>query len=58
MDELIRQYRQKLQEIYDNRTAGDGTFTGILADFARDVRIAECAKWRDKLDNETERLAD
>lgn len=35
VDELIRIYAIKLGQVYDNRTAGDHTFTGILAEFAR-----------------------
>ena len=58
MDKLIREYADKLQAVYDSRTAGDGTFVGILAEFGRKARIEELAKWRDELDDETERLRD
>lgn len=37
MDVLIREYAGKLQAVYDNRTAGDFTFVGILAEFATDM---------------------
>lgn len=33
MDELIHQYADELQKIYDNRTAGAHTFVGVLASF-------------------------
>jgi hypothetical protein len=38
MDELIAEGARQLQEIYDNRTAGDFTFTGVLSEFARAVQ--------------------
>ena len=37
MDELIAQYADKLQSIYDDRTAGDATFVGVLAQFMWDA---------------------
>lgn len=58
MDKLIKEYAAKLEAIYVDRTAGVGTFSGLLAEFQRKARIEELAKWRDALDNETERLAD
>ena len=35
MDEtkLIDKYAKRLQSVYDNRTAGNASFTGILAEF-------------------------
>lgn len=36
-DNVIRDFSDKLQKIYDNRTAGDGTFYGVLADFLRSL---------------------
>ena len=35
-DEVIRDYVGVLREIYDNRTAGDYTFAGVLATFLND----------------------
>lgn len=34
VDMLIREYADRLQTVYDDRTAGDFTFSGILAEFA------------------------
>lgn len=34
-DQLITEYAAKLRRIYNNRTAGDFTFEGVLTDFAR-----------------------
>lgn len=36
-DELITEKAKELQAIYDNRTAGDKTFDGFLADFTRSM---------------------
>ena len=36
-DELIAEKAKELQAIYDNRTAGDKTFEGFLADFTRSM---------------------
>lgn len=36
-DELITEKAKELQAIYDNRTAGDKTFEGFLADFTRSM---------------------
>lgn len=33
-NELLRKYADELQAIYDNQTAGDHTFIGVLAAFA------------------------
>lgn len=44
MDELIREYEQKLQEIYDNKTAGDYTFYGVLTEFAKKVQHYEAVR--------------
>lgn len=38
MDDLIRIYASKAQEVYDNQTAGDWTFLGLMAEFARKVQ--------------------
>ena len=35
-DEVIRDYVGVLREIYDNRTAGDYTFAGVLFAFLND----------------------
>ena len=35
-NELIRDYGRVLREIYDNRTAGDYTFVGVLSAFLND----------------------
>ncbi len=35
IDEKTSKYAQRLQEIYDTRTAGDHTFYGVLTDFLR-----------------------
>lgn len=34
-DEIIKKYATHLREIYDERTAGDYTFTGVLSEFLR-----------------------
>ncbi len=34
-DDLIDEYAEKLQRIYDHETAGDYTFVGLLAEFTR-----------------------
>jgi hypothetical protein len=49
MDELIATYAQALQIIYDNRTAGDSTFTGVLFEFAHKVQ-AELASAYEGMD--------
>lgn len=36
MDELIKKYADRLQAIYDKKTAGDHTFLGVLSDFLRE----------------------
>lgn len=36
--ELVQKYAHVLQGIYDDRTAADATFTGVLGDFAAEVR--------------------
>lgn len=38
MDDLIAETAAKLQDIYDNRTAGDHTFTGVLFEFTLAVQ--------------------
>lgn len=40
VDELIKDYADHLKKVYDDRTAGDHTFAGVLADFAGDVKTA------------------
>lgn len=35
MDQHLSDYAGHLQKIYDERTAGDFTFLGVLSDFAR-----------------------
>lgn len=35
MDEVIAEFAAKLQKIYDERTAGDHTFAGVLVEFSR-----------------------
>jgi len=47
MDELISEFAAKLREIYKKQTAGDFTFEGVLAEFARresELVIAERIK--------------
>lgn len=39
MDELLQKYADKLQEIYEKRTAGDHTFVGVLVEYEREKRI-------------------
>lgn len=34
MDELMRLYAERLQKVYDERTAGDYSFLGILSEFS------------------------
>ncbi len=38
VDQKIARYAKTLQAIYDNRTAGDYTFSGVLATFLNDVQ--------------------
>jgi hypothetical protein len=54
VDGLIAEHAAKLQRIYDDQTAGDHTFTGVLAQFATAVllrlsadRDTETATWVD-----------
>ena len=35
---LIEKYARNLDAIYENRTRGDYTFIGLLAEFARELR--------------------
>lgn len=49
MDALIAEYSEKFEAIYDNRTAGDCTWTGFLATFAFAVKNAENASLRAEL---------
>lgn len=37
MDEVIKHYSEELERIYNERTAGDHTFTGIVARFLFDL---------------------
>lgn len=41
MDDLIKKYAAKAGRIYDNRTAGDFTWHGLLADFVREMAKIE-----------------
>lgn len=38
IDKLIDQYGEELTRIYEERSAGDYTFIGILVNFVRDLR--------------------
>jgi hypothetical protein len=38
MDELIRQYAEKFQQIHDDQTAGYLTFEAILANLATEAK--------------------
>lgn len=38
IDEAIGVYSSRLRHIYDERTAGDYTFTGVLAEFVMTIR--------------------
>lgn len=38
MDQLIAEHAQIARAVYENRTAGDMTFTGLLAEFVTDLR--------------------
>ena len=38
MNELINYYANELRKIYDDRTAGDHTFEGVLAEFFKDAK--------------------
>lgn len=37
VDEIIKAYTQRLQDIYDKRIAGDHTFSGVLRTFLDSV---------------------
>lgn len=37
MDELINKYSEILQKVYDDQTAGDYTFVGILSTMLREL---------------------
>ncbi len=39
-DDLIRRHAERLRGIYEDRTAGDHTFTGVLSEFLREIRGA------------------
>lgn len=39
IDQTIAEYAARCREVYERRTAGDYTFEGILADFARNARL-------------------
>jgi len=41
VDGVIAKYNDELQRIYDDRTAGDHTFTGVLSKFLIDIRELE-----------------
>ena len=41
VDQIIFSWAAELQRIYDNRTAGDHTFSGALGSFLREVRDLE-----------------
>jgi len=43
-DRLIKLHAERLQRVYDERTAGDHTFTGALANFLIDVERARLAE--------------
>lgn len=36
-NDIIKKYSEVLASIYDNRTAGDYTFTGVLATFLNEI---------------------
>lgn len=36
-DDIIYRYAEILQRIYDNQTAGEYTFNGVLAEFAQEL---------------------
>ena len=40
MDELIKKYADRLQEIYDKRIAGDHTFSGVLSELMEQVALS------------------
>lgn len=44
MDSLIKKYADKLQDIYDNRTAGDHTFTGVLSSMLSAAFVQEAQR--------------
>lgn len=37
-EEIAAKYASELQKIYDNRTAGDHTFEGVLFEFYQDLK--------------------
>lgn len=39
IDDLINKYANELGDIYDERTAGSYTFTGVLSKFLREVNV-------------------
>lgn len=40
IDDVIKKYSDELQRIYDNRTAGSHTFTGVLGKFLTEASTA------------------
>ena len=44
MDGLIAKYADELQKIYDNRTASDHTFTGVLSTFLTAAFVLEAKR--------------
>jgi hypothetical protein len=43
MEDMMQEYAAKLQSIYDERTAGDHTFSGVLFEFAQQVLLRDGA---------------
>lgn len=46
VDRLVHEYSKRLQKIYDERTAGDYTFVGVLGDFLNDLTAVSSSKAR------------
>ena len=38
IDKIINKYAGELQKIYDNQTAGDSTFHGVLGSFLLEIK--------------------
>lgn len=45
MDEVIQKYAKRLQSIYDNHTAGDYTFSGVLHKFLIELGVNSFEEW-------------
>lgn len=55
MDEIIKNWAAHLRKVYDERTAGDYTFEGILYEFGNEMLNAYNEVVRQKMEEAIER---